>query len=283
LAIFVPIGLVTGQAYFGRWAQLPELAMAYDVYAVELAQHIAADTLPGVIYLIPMDQRAGSEARHYTLDFMYRGQTPYQYLPVDETTVAEQMTRAAAGRTTLRVVRWTQDKHVAADERELVSYLLATTARQVDRQVYPVYTIESWALPSGHAGFSLPAIDTPLGVTYGGLLKLEAATLNAGRDTVDVALRWAPVAAMDVDYKASLRLVAADGSLAAQKDRFLRHNWHQGTSLWPPAETVNEYYWFPAVPPGTYQVQVVVYHPHTLAPLTAAGQATVSVGTVQVK
>jgi len=283
LAIFVPIGLATGMAYFGRWAELPELAMAYDVYAVELAQHIAADTLPGAAYLIPMDQRAGSEARHYTLDFMYHGQTPYQYVPVDETTVAQGMTQAAAGRTTLRVVRWTQDKHAAADERELVGYLLATTARQVDRQVYPVYTIETWALPSSHTVFSLPAIESPVGVTYGGLLRLEAAALSAGREAVSVTLRWAPVAPMEVDYKASLRLVAADGSLAAQKDRFLRHNWHQGTSLWPPAETVNEYYWFPAVSPGTYQVQVVVYHPETLAPLIADGRAAVPVGTVQVK
>ncbi len=101
-------------------------------------------------------------------------------------------------------------------------------------------------------------------------------------DTVAVALRWAPLAAMDADYKASLRLVAADGSLATQKDRFLRHNWHQGTSLWPP-ETVNEYYLLPEVPPGQYELQVVVYHSETLSPLTVDDSGQISLGKVQVE
>jgi hypothetical protein len=97
-----------------------------------------------------------------------------------------------------------------------------------------------------------------------------------------VAVRWAPLAAMDVDYKASLRLVAADGQVVVQKDRFLLHNWHQGTHLWPP-ETVNEYYLLAPAPPGEYQVRVVVYHPETLAPLPAGDRAEVVLGTVQVK
>ena len=87
---------------------------------------------------------------------------------------------------------------------------------------------------------------------------------------------------MDVDYKASLRLVAADGSVVAQKDRTLRHNWHQGTSTWP-AETVNEYYVLPPVPAGEYTLQVVVYDPDTLAPLMVDGRAEKSLGTVWVK
>jgi hypothetical protein len=97
-----------------------------------------------------------------------------------------------------------------------------------------------------------------------------------------VALRWAPLAATDVNYKASVRLVAPDGSVKAQKDRFLRHNWHQGTSQWPP-ETVHEYYLLPLVPQGEYEIQVVVYHPETLAPLMADGGYEVRLDRVQVK
>jgi hypothetical protein len=99
---------------------------------------------------------------------------------------------------------------------------------------------------------------------------------------VAIALRWAPLAATDADYKASLRLVDEGGNVVVQKDRSLRHNWHQGTSLWPP-ETVNEYYLLPPVPPGDYEVHVVVYHPETLAPLVTSEGVDLSLGTVEVE
>ncbi len=279
--IFIPIGLVTARGYFVRWARLPELYMAFDVYAVELAEQMAAETDPSAVTVIPMDLRAEHEARHYTLDFLYRGDTPYYYLPVDEATAADRLTQIAAGHETLRVVRWLQDKHAAADEREVVTFLLARSARLVDEETYPVYRIETWMLPTAHTTFALPTIETDVGATFGGVLRLEAADISGVAETVAVALRWAPLAAMDVDYTASLRLVAVDGSVATQKDRLLRHNWHQGTSLWPP-ETVNEYYLLPPASPGEYQVHVVVYDPGTLAPLMADGAAEISLGTVQI-
>jgi hypothetical protein len=280
--VFLVIGLLTARDYFGRWVRLPELYMAYDVYALELVEQMSSETDPAAVYVIPMDLRAGHEARHYTLDFLYRGEVPYHYVPVDEKTVAAQLTEAAAGHKTLRVVRWLQDKHAAADEREVVTFLLARAGDLVGEETYPVYRIETWALPSAHTTFALPEIERDVGVTFGDVLRLEAADVSVEGDVVAVALRWAPLAAMNVDYKASLRLVAADGSVAAQKDRFLQHNWHQGTSLWPP-EMVNEYYLLSPVPPGEYEVQVVVYHPETIAPLMTDAVAEVSLGKVQVE
>lgn len=282
ILLFLPIALVTARNYFVRWMNLPELYMAYDGYAVELADEMAKETDPSTVFVIPMDLRAAHEARHYTLDFLYKGEVPYFYLPVDEVTVADQLTEIASGCDTLRVVRWLQDKHAAADEREVVAFLLARDARLVSEEAFPVYVIETWRLPSTNTSFSLPAIEREVGATFGGLLRLEAAHVSAREETVAVALRWAPLAAMNVDYKASLRLVAADGRVVAQKDRFLEHNWHQGTSLWPP-ETVNEYYFFHPVHWGEYEVRVVVYHPETLAPLIVDGSEELSLGRVTVK
>jgi hypothetical protein len=282
LVLYLPIGLVTARDYFVRWRELPELYMAYDVYAVELAGQMAGDMDPSAVYVIPMDQRAGHEARHYTLDFLYQGQVPYSYVPVDETTIGARLTSAVAGHNTLRIVRWLQDKHMAADEREVLAFLLwSVGAHPAGNKGYPVYQVETWALPSAQTVFALPEIERSIGATFGGVLRLEAAEILARDNTVGVALRWAPLAAMDVDYKASVRLVAADGEIAAQKDRVLRHNWHQGTSLWP-AETVNEYYVLPPVPPGEYEVQAVVYWPETLAPLTVDGRPGASLGTALV-
>jgi len=280
--VFLIIGLVTARDYFSRWARLPELYMTYDLYALELVELITSERDPSAAFVIPMDLRAGHEARHYTLDFLYRGDTPYYYLPVDETTVANQLTEIADGRKTLRVVRWLQDKHAAADEREVVTFLLASAGLLTDVETYPVFRVETWAMPSAHTSFALPTPDREVGVTFGDKLGLEAADLSVRGDVVAVALRWAPMAAMDADYKASLRLVDESGKLVGQKDRSLRHNWHQGTSLWPP-ETVNEYYLLPPVPPGEYEVRVVVYHPETLASLMTDKGPEVSVGVVEVR
>jgi hypothetical protein len=65
----------------------------------------------------------------------------------------------------------------------------------------------------------------------------------------------------------------------------LMHNFHQGTSLWPP-ETVNEYYLLPVPPdtfPGTYTIVVVLYDPQTQAPLVADGLVEVTVGSVWIE
>jgi hypothetical protein len=280
--VFVPIGLITARDYFLGWTKQPELYMAYDVYAVELAQHMAEESDPSAAYVLPMDLRAGHEARHYTLDFLYRGATPYYYLPVNEATVAAQLTDMATGHRIFRIVRWLQDKHATADEREVVTFLLQRVARLVGEETYPAYRIETWALPSAHAAFSLPDIHMDVGATFGDALRLEAADASVVGKTVAVAVRWAPLAAMDVDYKASLRLVARDGSTAAQKDRFLLHNWHQGTHVWP-LETVNEYYLLPPVPPGEYELRVVVYHPETLSPLLTESGPEASLGVVWVE
>jgi hypothetical protein len=282
LLVFLAVGFMTVRDYFVRWARLPELYMAYDVYAVELAEQMAMETDPSVVYAIPMDLRAEHEARHYTLDFLYQSKAPYHYVPVDENTAATQLGEVASGREALRIVRWLQDKHAAADEREVVTFLLAEMGRLADEKTYPAYRVETWALPSANTKFALPAIQSEVGGTFDDMLRLEAVDLSVNEETVAVALRWAPLATMDVDYKASLRLVGADGDVVAQKDRYLRHNWHQGTSLWPP-ETVNEYYLLSSVAPGDYELRVVVYHPETLSPLIVDGGAEMSVGTVRVE
>jgi hypothetical protein len=201
---------------------------------------------------------------------------------VGETTAAAQLEEVASGREVFRVVRWLQDKHAAADERELVTFLLVAVGRLADERTYPAYRVETWALPSANTKFALPAIETEVGGTFDDMLRLEAADLSVDKETVAVALRWAPLAAMDIDYKASLRLVGPDGDVVAQKDRYLRHNWHQGTSLWP-SETVNEYYVLSSVAPGEYELRVVVYDPETLSPLIVDGRPEMAVGTVRVE
>lgn len=305
---YLLLAIQTCTSYFIRWPASVDFTLPFDLYAVRLAEEIAAAS-PNAGYVLPMDIRAGPEARHYTLDYLLatRRSSPYTYLPVDERNAETLLAQAAEDKDELRVVRWKADKHREADAKEIVTYLLETTAHRRGREPFPVYDVETYVLPNrsdfnldSQCGrtvdcsprpavtFTLPTIDQPIGAVFEGLLRVDAAYVQPATSPggwLPVALTLSPLAPMNVDYKASLRLVAPTGERVAQKDRTLLHTYHQGTSLWPP-ETVNEYYLLPIPPetqPGEYAVVVVIYHPDTLAPLVAGGLVEVPIGMVMVE
>jgi hypothetical protein len=262
--------------------------LTFDRYAVQLADTIARAPADAT-YVIPMDIRAGEEARHYTLDYLlaHLDPPPYAYLPVDEPNAEAVLSQAAQKKDELHVVRWIQDKHNQADAKEIVSYLLATNAQLLNREAFPVYDIETYSI-SDLSEFSLPDINQPVDTTFGDALRIDTAYVPptaAPGELLPIALTFAPLARMDTDYKISLRLTSPAGERITQKDRVLLHTYHQRTSLWP-AETVNDYYLLPIPPdtsPGEYPVSVVIYHPDTQHPLLANGIAEVPLGTVRVE
>ncbi len=291
---YLLVAFQTYTNYFIRWPVSVDFTLPFDLYAVHLANEIT-HTPPNAAYVLPMDIRAGAEARHYTLDYLLGLQHPsYTYLPVDERNATTLLTQAAHGKTELRVIRWTDDKHREADAKEIITYLLETTARLGQRDSFPVYNLEIYALPSPRTVFVLPTINQSIGAIFTrpetgeDLLRLEAAFIPATASSgqwLPIALTLAPLASLKADYKASLRLMSQTGERLAQKDRVLLHNFHQGTSLWPP-ERVNEYYLLsvlPETPPGDYTIALVIYHPDTLAPLWSNGLIEMPLGTVRVE
>jgi hypothetical protein len=307
---YLLLALQTYTNYFIRWPTSTDFTLPFDLYALRLA-HDIAQAPAEVVYVLPMDIRAADEARHYTIDYLLTPPTPYSlirsfpqfavapysayvYIPVDERNAETLLNKATVGKKELRLVRWTADKHREADAKEIITYLLETTATPLGRQSFPAYDIETYSLtpptpqPPNLPTFQLPtAINHPIGANFDNLLRLDAAFLPPTATPghwLPLALTLAPLAPMDTDYKASLRLISPTGQRIAQKDRTLMHNFHQGTSLWPP-ETVNEYYLLPIppeTPPGDYTVAVVIYHPDTLAPLITNGTAELPLGTVTI-
>jgi hypothetical protein len=286
---YLLLALQTYTAYFQRWPASTDFTLPFDLYAVHLAAEIA-NTPANVAYALPMDIRAEAEARHYTLDYLLAFQQPpaYTYIPVGDHNAATLLTQTAKGKNELQIVRWTDDKHQEADAKEIVTYLLETTAKLQGRTSFPVYDLDTYLLPQPQTVFSLPTITQPVEANFDNLLQIKTAFVPpsvAPGEWLPVAISLTPLAPMQVDYTASVRLLSPAGERVAQKDRLLLHNYHQGTSLWPP-ETVNEYYLLPVpleTPPGDYTVAVVIYHPDTQVPLLAAGLVEVSVGQIRVE
>ncbi len=284
--------------YFIRWPNSADFTLPFDLYAARLAADIARAPAT-VAYALPMDIRAGAEARHYALDYLLgcpwlafpnAAGSNYSYIPVDERNAQTLLRQVAAGKDELRVIRWTEDKHREADAKEIVAFLLATSAQPLGRESFPVYDVETYSLPAPLPpdAFTLPAIRQPVSLILDEVIRIDnsyVSTTPTPDNRLPVALTLAPLGPMETDYKASLRLVNTSGERVAQKDRVLLHNFHQGTSLWPP-ETVNEYYLLPVppdTPPGEYTVTVVIYHPDTLAPLTAAGAVEIPLGNIRLQ
>ncbi len=293
--------------YFIYWTNEIDHYMSFDVYAEELAHHISNETESNNTTVIPMDLRASHEARHYTLDFLSYGLNfptkqallfpniknfqkntlPYEYIIIDESTIAQSLTNSVHGKTKLNVIRWKQDKHHQADEKELFTFLLETgKAQRLDTKTYPVYDIETYQLPNKYTIFTLPQIENVIDITLDNMIQIQRATVIATTNAVAVGITYMPITQTTVNYKASIRLISQHGDVVVQKDRVLYHNWHQGTMYWTPHESVNEYYLLllpPQIPYGMYTVHAVVYHPDTLAPLTLNGQVEIYLGQIQLR
>ncbi len=289
LGLFARVGYATFHDYFFVWARGDELYLEFDLYAVELAQQMTAETDPDAVFILPTDIRAGQANHHFTVDFLYRGPTPYHYISVDEDTLFRDLTAACRGRSRVRMIRWKADKQLEADPKEIIPFLLEKYGEKVDEQSFMAFDVVTYRLDSADTDFTAAPDFRPVGVTFGpGLTLVEAAYgdasdvagVNAPRAPAGgwlwVELRWrddgGPLAE---DYKVSLRVVDAQGGMVAQRDRTIWHNWHEGTSRWQAGQAATDYYLLPApTVPGTYRLQAIVYSPSTLQPLpiTAGGQ-----------
>jgi len=143
--------------------------------------------------------------------------------------------------------------------------------------LYPVATLE----PVGHARvgdftlpletpfeahqpprtFSLPSLPHPLGVDFGGEVRLAGYDLEQGDDALRLTLWWQALRAPQADYTVFVHLFdSATEALVAQSDAQPRGGMAP-TSWWAAGEVVSETVTLPleGVPQGTYQLAVGLY------------------------
>jgi hypothetical protein len=106
--------------------------------------------------------------------------------------------------------------------------------------------------------------------------------------TVPVKLWWTAKSTPGVDYKMSLKLWAADGTLIAQGldswpggGQYRATQWSPGTVVYQPTELrLPE-----SLPPGEYWLNVELYHPDTIQPLPRIDMdsSTVTLGQIRIE
>jgi hypothetical protein len=106
----------------------------------------------------------------------------------------------------------------------------------------------------------------PVGVTFGGIARLDAAALidaqTAPGESVRVGLDWVPVGKTDVSYKVFAHVLSNGGLLAQHDD--VPMGGLSPTNTWTPGQRVPDRFVIPIpadAPPGVYQVRVGLYDP----------------------
>jgi hypothetical protein len=138
--------------------------------------------------------------------------------------------------------------------------------------------------------FTAPAMPVRIGVTLGGLIRLEGATQlpphAAAGATLPITLFWHALELVPDRYSVFIHLLDAGGTLRAQIDSPPLAG-ARPTTGWLPGEYLTDPYSLvlPAdLPPGTYRLEVGLYRPETgeRLPVAGADDASIVIGEITI-
>lgn len=232
-----------------------------------VAAWLAAETTTADIVYVDVPHPFHYYAGRYNIP------APLRYLFVDIHTVAETLTREAAGRDRLFWVTW---RGSDTDPRGVVPYLAQKYGRLLGEREFRGYHISWFSLPDAATVYSVPTQLPSIEATFGDVIRIDGVAYGgfppsgvavpAGRSAW-LAIHASLLRDTDTNYRVSVRLRSVDHGLAAQVDKDLLNDRHFRTVAWPlddPAlnQAINVYTLpVPAgTPPGPYQLEVVVYN-----------------------
>jgi len=230
---------------------------------------------------------------------------PAYYLFVDVYSVADRLTALTRGRERVFWVQWYKSD---TDPRGLVEFLLRKYGAWEGHYSVRGYTVD-WYREPGDVTFELAPVVKPTSALFGEELRLVGKAFG-GRGPGDISnteevrsrivpadkavwvvLDWRLAGKANAPYKASVTLRDGQGRVVGRDDRRLLNDRHLGPPYWNADETARSVFLVPLVPgspPGRYTLDVAVYHPDTLEPLSvldAAGApqgTTVPIGEVEI-
>jgi hypothetical protein len=272
LTPFLLVGLVwqplqTYRAYFITWAANPTVQLFHDTPVVALVQRMAQETDPHSIFILPRDP--ANPRPNHSIDFLYHGSAPFQYLPVNEDTLNQALTNMARGHRTVHLIsrllggRETAQQY--ADPHHRLSRLLDRYSTFVSVEQTDFYTIQTYTLESDHVKFetghrpNLPASYHPLAVAVGNQLELAGYAVETAANTLQVHLAWRGLAGAAQDYTVFVQVVDPQGRRAAGID--LRP--HRNFTTLPAGEIMLTHYAIPLpanLPPAAYRLRVGLYY-----------------------
>ncbi len=288
-------GMNTYRAYFQKWAAAPESLWEYEAEWMELLRVVNAQPPnPDIVYLIPDGHRhqgLHEEFRSYSFDFLYPGATPVYFFHTAMPNPVQKMQAALAAMenlSTVKVVDWNSNIHWTGDEGARLGILFGNYSRYLSSETYDYFQIHNYTDILLDRPWMLYEHLEPLTVLYDGGIALQGLALGQGAERLSsqqllslgpervlwLALQWQTIAGLDIDYSISLRLYNAEGGWDYQRDIVIWKPDHKSTGLGEEAELFDTLVQlaFPSdVPPGDYELRMVVYNIETLTPTVQEG------------
>jgi hypothetical protein len=277
LAVLVGVAAPSYQTFFLIWTKDRTVTRSlFNTPAMDLVRTMKERQHDRELYLLVNDSVSTSfPVEQYVVEFLYNDPNGFLSLYDNEATLPTQLAPASVDKEWVSVIHWTTDKRRGADPKCYLNYLLSRWGNLVATETFADYTITTYrrTLPLGE----FPSdILRPMNVTFGDQLRLVGIAYGATGQSADqtpvaageglwARLRWRRVGEITQDYQVSLVVQDEGGHVVGQEDTLLLDNQrHQGTSRWAVGQEENSYQVVsiaPAIPPGLYQLRVVVYDP----------------------
>ena len=246
------------------------------------AQPTGADSA----YLIPASHN------DFSLQYLYQGEASALTIRMDAPNLAQDVRSMLAPMTNLsmvKVVEWNTENRWIDDDIKPLAFLLAKYGRFLDSVEYDDFQVHNYVDISLQRPWTFYEQLQPLTVNYDGGIALHGLALGQGAEQLSSqqllnlgrkpslwgVLQWQTDPGLDVDYAASLRLYNAEDEVVYQDDDLLWQPMnHWPTSQWSPKEPVDTLFHldFPVdLPPGDYELRLVVYDFLTQTPTVQQG------------
>ena len=280
-------GALTYHTYFDKWAVAPGVFRAHDVEWAELAWTLNAQPpAAGLVYLAPY-----TISWNPSLEYLYQGEAPIHVVHANMPDLAPEIESILAGVdnvATVKVVTWNDNLPWADYGGEHIVALLNKHGHYVGSDEYSSFQFHT---------FTDIALDRPwtfyeqlesTTIHYDGGISLLGFALGHGEQQLSaqemldlgteraswIALQWRTAPGLEIDYWISLRLHDAKGATVYQEDLVLVDRDRAQTSQWKVDMPVDNLFHleFPAdLPPGKYELRLVVYDAETLKPTVELG------------
>ncbi len=283
-------GVLTYRAYFQEYAVAGELFEAYNVEWTQLARALNAQPAASdQVYLIPHPK----VKQPYAFEYLYQGAAPVHVVhstsPHNLAQKAEFTLAALENVSTVKVVDWDNDL-VGGDAKadEHLAVLLGKYGQYLNSETYNSFQIHTytgihldrpWKL---YEDLEAPTVQYDGGISLHGIAVGRGVEQLSTQHMIDlgeyrslwVALQWQTAPGLESDYSISLRLHDFEGGGVYQRDTVLTNSEPSSTRHWSANEKVDTlvYLDIPVnVPPGEYELRLVVYDFETLKPTVELG------------
>ncbi len=288
-------GVDSYRTFFSKWAGTPAFFRAYHTEWTDAARFLNAQPYEqGVVYILPYPRLNEHYAdEHFGFEYLYQGDSPAHIIHATTPhNLAQKIEGALSLEKNLSTVKYLDwDNEVVGGDARADAHAIALLdkhgvflgSEKVDD--FLIHTFDDLSLDQPWRFYkNIQALE----IHFDGGISLNGFTHGRGVEpppshqelTTDespppwVALLWQTAPGLEIEYSISLRLHNAAGERVHLQDFVLRNRFTNTTRDWTPEEPVDTFHYLDLpsdLPPGQYELRLVVYDFESLKPTVELG------------